>query len=496
MDIFANSDMIISEVINRVLNCRQLNRLYTWGEAGEELDTLYPTVQKQIWDESNEAKVVYLNLKSIEDFIQAKQWICQYRKIKDFIIYVPNYATEIRDKLSMYGTAYPLNEISSLDGYLFLIGVTFDRKDEWIPNDEFRVLAILHYYNEADILDRTIEYLLGQEVDIYLLDNWSSDESYEIACSWKEMYPKRVFLERFPQGGKTENYEWHEQLERTEEISKSLPYNWFIHYDADEIRMSPWKEVSLKQALYWIDRLGYNCVENTVIDFKITDTLQTNIFMQDTYFDFRHKCIWYDQLKTWKKVDTIDIKTSGGHTAKFKNPKPFPLKFLNKHYPLRGVEHARKKIFKERIPRFAKEKQEFGWHGHYDKYLQDVGLLTDKTSLLLWDSSTINKFYIPLFMECGLRWESDAMQVDVPDIKGKKIVVYGAGNIGRRLLPELAKENEIIGWLDKNGAMMPWMYCIEISEIVEEYMEFDEIIIAVKNKELQMEILQELKVYK
>ena len=37
MDIFSNEKTIISDVINRVLNCSEIKELYVLGECGDEL---------------------------------------------------------------------------------------------------------------------------------------------------------------------------------------------------------------------------------------------------------------------------------------------------------------------------------------------------------------------------------------------------------------------------------------------------------------------------
>ena len=44
-----------------------------------------------------------------------------------------------------------------------------------------RVCAIMSAYNEADVIHESIQKLIQQEVDVYLLDNGSTDETVEIA---------------------------------------------------------------------------------------------------------------------------------------------------------------------------------------------------------------------------------------------------------------------------------------------------------------------------
>lgn len=373
MDIFGKNEIIISDVINRILNCKQTKKLYVREKSDPELKYLYPAIELLDMEKTKIVlnELIYFRAKDENDLIYIDSWINANGKDNDFIVYYPDEIKGICESLDRLGTPYPINEFSGLKGCLFLKGKTFEFAHENPVPDSFHVLAIVHFYNEADILSRTIEYLLSQEIDIYLIDNWSNDGSYEIAEKYQSMYPEKIFLEHFPLSGKNDYYEWYNQLERTETISKNSDYDWYIHYDVDEMRCSPWRNITLRKAIYHIDQLGYNCVENTVIDFRLTVPGQSNIFMKDTFFDFRHKRLWFDQVKTWKKTRQIDLKSSGGHFAHVENPRIFPLKILNRHYPLRSVEQARKKVFTDRLPRFEKEKSERGWHGHYNRFQKD-----------------------------------------------------------------------------------------------------------------------------
>lgn len=494
MKIFSESQSIVSDVVNRILNSKEVNALYLYGEK-TYLTNLYPTIKVLEFDEKEAIKgsVVYAEVESIEMVSRLHTWITSYREEIDFILYVPSEEETVVKELSQFGMAYPLSKFSALSGFLFLIGETFDKKN-WAIADDFKVLAIVHFYNEADILDKTIQHLLDEELDVYLLDNWSEDSSYEIALAYKNRYPNRIYLEKFPSTGKTDCFEWYNQLARTEEIAKEVEYDWFIHYDADEIRVAPWEGVNLRTALYWIDRLGYNCVENNVIDFRVTDVEQDNIFGQDVYFDFRHVFNWFNHLKTWKKSDYIDLKSTGGHTVKINNPKVFPLKILNKHYPIRSVEHGYRKVLKDRVPRFVKERRERGWHGHYDHIKGSEEIIYNQCDLLQWSDTTRLELFIPLFMELGLRWNNLQKTINVPSIQDKKLIVYGAGNIGRRGIVELAKNNEIVAWVDVNYDTMPWMCGIKIEclqEVIDK--EFDYFVVAVVKENTKNEISSMLK---
>ena len=74
------------------------------------------------------------------------------------------------------------------------------------------------------------------------------------------------------------------------------------------------------------------------------------------------------QIKAWKNRRKVCLVDSGGHEAVFEGRRTFPLKFLTKHYPLRSVGQAQKKVFGDRLPRILREQAERGWHMQYDQY--------------------------------------------------------------------------------------------------------------------------------
>lgn len=497
MDVFSKDRTIVSDVVNRILNCREIKDLYVFGECGDELGYLYPAVHviRGQGREGMTGDVAYIHITDRTGLEEIIPWIAEEKDRKDFIIYLTG-EVELSDReAELLGHPHYLNRFSNLQGVLFLTGISFRKPQSISVPDGFKVLAVLHIYNEADILDRTVRYLLGQGIDLYLLDNWSDDGSYEIARKYQENFPGRIYLERFPDSGGSGNYEWYKQLQRTEEIGAALDYDWFIHYDVDEVRVSPWQGVTLREAIYWIDRQGYNCIENTVIDFRITSRNSDNIFMEDTFFDFRHLKLMFDQVKTWKKSGWADLKSSAGHFVHIPDPKIYPLKFLNRHYPLRSMEQAEKKVFRDRLPRFRKERGERGWHAHYDEFKEKDEFVFDRLGLLYWQKDTFYGLYIPLFLECGIRWDvnPNLTKIKIPDLENKKVVLYGAGNIGRRVYMELIRKNQIVAWVDKQSPRLPSVFCErqvlphKIKEVA-----YDFVLIAVKKGKVIQSITEEL----
>lgn len=491
-------DHLISQVVNRLLNNMRIRKLAVYGHIKEELDGIYSSIDicsiAHLKD-SNEYKVCFIAFEDFDECWEVLPWILENKKNHTILLY-------IRNQDSIYGKSTYLpdgccicDNSNLMRGILYGFGEIIEYNDSFSPPKDFKVLAIMHFYNEVDILEMTIKYLLSQDIDIYLVDNWSNDGGFEIAQKYANLYPNRIFLERFPKEGKNDYYDWYHQLERTEQIAEEKDYDWYIHYDTDEMRFGPWKNKNLRETIGYIDYLGYNLVENTVIDFRLTENNDANIFMTDTYFDFRHFLAGFHQRKTWKKSKTLDLKRTGGHIAKVENPRIFPLKILNRHYPLRSIEQARKKVFQDRKPRFVKEQTERGWHGHYDHIEEDKDLLFDKAELILWNNNTWNNYYIPLFIGCGIQISDRPEKFDenINYLFGKKIVLYGAGKCGQYYIQKLAGQAEIVAWVDRDYVYIPHIYCMEISspDCIKD-VDFDLLFIAIQDKTIRQKIKEYL----
>lgn len=468
----------------------QIEKLAVYGEDKGVFKGIFSSIRVDFvsnWLMASNYDLIYLAFEKVTEFYEALSWIEENKEKATIIACVKVFHSVDEVKKRIKGKTQIFCNNSLTEGTLYFWGPIFEYPESIKVDDKFKVLAIMHAYNEADILEMTLEYLLSQEIDVYVVDNWSDDGTYEIANLFHEKYPERVFLERFPVEGKQDFYDWYHQLERTERLSLEKDYNWYIHYDVDEMRIAPWKNRNLREAIYYIDYLGYNLIENTVIDFKLTQDEHENIFMQDTYFDFRHYKAGFRQRKTWKKNDFIDLKKSGGHIAKIEYPRIFPLKILNRHYPFRSMEQARKKVFVDRKPRFIKEKEKLGWHGHYDYILKDEDLLTNTSKLILWNNDVWERYFISLFLGCGIQIEEQEKERPVPPIQvlGKKIILYGAGNYGQYYYGLLVNQVEIVAWIDRDYKYLPWINGKKIDSLESIYkLDFDLILIAIKSSKV------------
>lgn len=260
--------------------------------------------------------------------------------------------------------------------------------------DDFKVVGIIVAYNEEDVIDQTIRHLGTNGVRVYLVDNWSTDSTLERA---RESEGEGLIgSERFPPDRPPDTYEWRRLLSRVEEIAAELAADWVVFNDADELRSPPWSGVALRDALWHVQQSGFSAVNHTCLNFALTqDTFRPGSSLGDHFSWFDPQRSDLAQVRTWRQCpgDRVDLASSGGHSVEFRDRKVFPYNFLLRHYPIRSVEQASRKVFRDRLPRFPINERLLGWHDHYD-HLKPNRLLQPTTGLYHFDDSFGRDFLI------------------------------------------------------------------------------------------------------
>src|SRR6266550_103877 len=135
---------------------------------------------------------------------------------------------------------------------------------------DFSVVAIIAAYNEADVITHVVGDLIEQSVQIYFLDDGSTDGTVAAV----EPYVGRgvLAIERMaPANGSAAHFDWERILRRKTELARELDADWFIHHDADEFRESPWPHVTLADAIHRVDEMGYNAIDFASLNFWPVD---------------------------------------------------------------------------------------------------------------------------------------------------------------------------------------------------------------------------------
>ncbi len=280
-----------------------------------------------------------------------------------------------------------------------LLSVLFNNKQNYESDagnlEKFRVVAIIAAYNEEDIIEASIRKLVNQGILVYVIDNWSTDSTYDIL---KSMFEKKLIMgyERYPVNGPLDSLDLKGLLVRKEELSCDIQADWFIHHDVDEVRVSPWKSKSLKEAIYIADKMGFNAIDHTQITFvPIDNGFKADLDFEKYFMHYRPKTSQMSKLNAWKKTNVRpNLAKLGGHEVTFEGRRVFPYNFLIKHYPVRSQGHGERKIFSERQPRSIQEKTKLNWHRHYFKYAEGDSFLSKEQDLLLFDPDMFEEHYL------------------------------------------------------------------------------------------------------
>lgn len=230
-----------------------------------------------------------------------------------------------------------------------------------------RIVAILASYNEERFIRTCLEHYLQQGVEVYLLDNDSTDKTVEIAKEYSDR--NLIGIERIPRDGM---YVWRDILLRKEALADELEADWLMHADPDEIRVAPESGMTLAEAIAEVDRKGFNA-----INFMEYTFLPVRESPDHDHPDFQKSMRWYypfaqrhpHRLNAWKKQPrrwpgakaflkellknhrwgspSVNLHASGGHLVDFPGLHPYPIDFKLRHYIVLSLDHAIQKYVKK-----------------------------------------------------------------------------------------------------------------------------------------------------
>lgn len=228
-------------------------------------------------------------------------------------------------------------------------------------------MAILATYNERRFIGNCIEHLHAQGIDVYVCDDGSTDETMKIA----EQHLGRglIGIEQLPrpEGG---TFDLAAQLSRKEELTREIDADWFMHMDADEIRLPPPGQATLADAFAAADRNGFNAVN--FVEFTFVPTREEPDHDHPRYLDTLRSYYAFSprfphHLKAWSTNDPVDLVSSKGHNVSFPGLRMYPVSFPMKHYLFLSAPHAIEKYVNGREGRRADS-----WRTHLTESTVDL----------------------------------------------------------------------------------------------------------------------------
>jgi glycosyltransferase involved in cell wall biosynthesis len=221
-----------------------------------------------------------------------------------------------------------------------------------------RVIAVLTTFNEEVFIRPLIEHLLSQGVELYLMDNCSTDGTVDVARGY--LGHGVTGIETIARNGV---FSLRAQLKRKEELFASLEADWFMHIDADEIHHTPRCNTTLAESFLRSEQNGFNAVN--FLEFTFVPTSESPDHDHPDYQESMH---WYypflpsfpHRLNAWKRHPAVELEWSAGHLVRFPGLVMDPVSLHMRHYLFLSVDHAiRKFIAKGYDP----EEVAMGWMG-------------------------------------------------------------------------------------------------------------------------------------
>jgi len=224
-------------------------------------------------------------------------------------------------------------------------------------------------YNESDIIESVIGYLVSQGVELVILDNGSTDGSYEL-CS-KFVGKGVLSVARLV----TERLELDLLIEKLYEMALQHSPDWILLNAADEFIESPYPGLTLKNAIEYEDGKSYNMIQFNNFEFWPTEVDQnsheSDVRKRIKYYTFNDDL----QFRAWKNLPGITVTGTAGHYPTFPGDVTIRVsrsKYILRHYRIRSYQHGLKKVFSERLPRYRSDELEKGMHVHYNNFRPEM----------------------------------------------------------------------------------------------------------------------------
>ncbi len=241
-----------------------------------------------------------------------------------------------------------------------------------------KIVGMLPVFNDEDIIQEVIEHLLSQGINLVVLDNGSTDKTYEIC---KKFVGKGVLqLNQY----KSDHYDWSTILRMLYDMALRESPDWVLRSDSDEFLESGMKNITLKQAIEKVESKGYNLIQFDTFDFFMTDDDNNNAKSVRKRLRYYSWTADFD-YRAWKVVPGIRVEDAGGHYPIFPQEvkyRIYPKKFVERHYKFRSQSQWEKNL-KDRLPRIKDTAEsKIGWHDHYKKIMKyDNALIVDSKNL-------------------------------------------------------------------------------------------------------------------
>jgi glycosyltransferase involved in cell wall biosynthesis len=203
-----------------------------------------------------------------------------------------------------------------------------------------RLLGVLLCYNDGDLLEESISYLLDQRHDLIAWDHGSTDETPAILKRFRQHLRELRHVPR-----EFDFYELYAEMSRHLIDNFIGDYDWISWPDQDEFLEGPSRDRSYYEYLLETHESGVDWIRFENYNFWWTD--QDDPEIRETTRRVRHYSLWPDcppRIRSWRaRVTNI---RHFNHNPLEGTPSPTPFKL--RHYPMRSESQMRERVLRDR----------------------------------------------------------------------------------------------------------------------------------------------------
>jgi glycosyltransferase involved in cell wall biosynthesis len=247
-----------------------------------------------------------------------------------------------------------------------------------------RCLGVLLCYNDGDLLEESISYLLDQGHDVIAWDHGSTDETPAILERFRAQLRE---LRRVPR--EFDFYELYPEMSRHLISNYVDAYDWISWPDQDEFLEGPARDQPYYEHLRDAFDSGVDWIEFRNFNYWFTDADDPEI--PETTRRVRHYSLRTDgppRIRSWRARVT--------NVRRFNhNPldgTPSPRLFNLRHYPMRSLDQMRARVLRDRAG-LRRGNMNF----HYDNMRRHLDSLRIPASSLHYDDGVSELNLDPIF---------------------------------------------------------------------------------------------------
>ena len=193
-------------------------------------------------------------------------------------------------------------------------------------------------FNDEDVISEVLENLLHQGTFPVVLDNGSTDNTFNICKKFSERGD--IKLNKF----NSEFYNESKILEILHDMALIENPDWLVLCNSDELLESGLNDCTIGEAISQIDSAGFNLIQFNRFDFFMSDDDKPAKTIKEklTYYSYQDDYLY----RSWKFVPGVRMH-GGGHYPLFPEGEKYniyPRKFVMRHYTFRNKEQAEKKM--------------------------------------------------------------------------------------------------------------------------------------------------------